>query len=108
VTGDVLWLNITGVVNGRKELSEMYYSPLYDIDVFQEVDVLYPDHIHDPRGIYRSCPPSIHLGYTEIKSPGIPLYPFRVPLGEWEVRAEAFTQDGRRIFYMEGTFNITK
>jgi hypothetical protein len=107
-TGDVPWLNITGAINGRKELGPMYYSPLCDLDVFQEVDVPYPDHSHDPRGMHRSCPPSIHPDYAVIQSPDMPLYPERVPLGEWELRAEAFTQDGRRIFCLEGTFNVTE
>jgi hypothetical protein len=107
-TGDVPWLNIMGAINGRPELGPMYYSPLCDIDVFQDVFVPRPDHENYPIGQHRSCPPSIHPGYAKISSPPIPLYPFAAPVGEWEVRAEATTQDGRRIFCVEGTFNVTR
>lgn len=42
-----------------------------------------------------------------MKSPAMPLSPQEVPEGLWEVRAEATTKDGRRIFCVEGSFNVT-
>ena len=93
----------------------MYFSPLCDIDVFQEILVPYPGQDEDagqdagpevPR-MHRSCPPAIQEGYAEILSPPIPLG-WPVPEGEWEVRAEAMTQDRKRIFCVQGTFNVTK
>jgi len=108
-TGDTPWLNVTGVINGRKELGPMYYAPLCDIDVWQTVHVQRPDG-NDERDSHshRSCPPAIQEGYAVISSPPIPMYPSVAPEGIWEVRAEATTQDGRRIFCVEGSFNVTK
>lgn len=107
-TGDVPWLNITGSINGRPELGPLYYSPLCDIDVYQDIKVQSPagDYDKEPRS-HRSCPPSIHEGYALVSSPPMPLYPFVVPEGRYEIRAEAMTQDGRRIFCVEGAFNVT-
>jgi hypothetical protein len=107
-TGDVPWLNVTGSVNGREELEPFYYSPLCDIDVFQEISVPRPEGDHKQVvGSHRSCPPAIEKGYAEIWSPPMPLNPLMVPEGKYEVRAEATTQDGRRIFCVEGSFDVT-
>jgi len=108
-TGDIPWLNITGIINGRAELTPIYYSPLCDIDVYQDIMVESPAGDYDkfPRS-HRSCPPGIQAGYAEISSPPIPLYPGITPEGRWEIRAEATTQDGRRIFCVEGEFDVTK
>lgn len=57
--------------------------------------------------MHRSCPPNIQEGYAEMSSPPMPLYPEIVPVGRWEIRAEAMTQDGRRIFCVEGDFDVT-
>jgi hypothetical protein len=37
----------------------------------------------------------------------MPLSPQEVPEGKYELRAEARTQDGKRIFCVEGSFDIT-
>ena len=108
-TGDVPWLNVTGAINGRPEREPLYYSPLCDIDVFQEVVVQSPtgDYDQTPR-LHRSCPPSIQSGYAVVSSPPIPLTPLTVPEGRYDLRAEATTQDGRRVFCVEGSFDVTK
>lgn len=106
-TGDVPWLNITGSINGRPEREPLYYSPLCDIDVFQEITVQSPagDYDEKPR-LHRSCPPSIHEGYAIVSSPPMPLSPQTVPEGSYALRAEAMAQDGRRIFCVEGSFDV--
>ncbi len=108
-TGDVSWLNITGSINGRLEREPLYYSPLCDIDVFQAITVQSPagDYDETPR-FHRSCPPSIQEGYALVSSPPMPLSPQTVPEGRYEVRADAMTQDGRRIFCVEGSFYVTR
>lgn len=106
-TGDVPWLNITGSVNGRDELGPVYDAPLCDINVFQKVLVPRPGGGHE--GEYRqhrSCPPGIQKGYATISSPPIPLYPEAFPVGRYDLRAEALTQDGRRIFCVKGEFDV--
>ena len=85
--------------------------------MFQKISVPYPGSDEDildqhkstalPR-FHRACPPAIHEGYTIISSPPMPLTPLTVPEGKFEVRAEAKTQEGKRIFCVEGTFNVTK
>lgn len=87
----------------------MYYSPLCDIDVIQEITIQSPagDYDKEPRS-HRSCPPSIEKGYAVISSPPMPLTPQTVPEGRYEVRAEAVTQDGRIIFCVEGSFDVTR
>jgi hypothetical protein len=84
----------------------MYDSSLCDIEIFQEIVLPRPGG-GSKNGMHRSCPPSIQPGYAWVNSPGIPLYPFMVPVGLYDIRAEAMTQDKRRIFCVEGTFNIT-
>jgi len=107
-TGDVPWLNITGSVNGRQELGPLYDSPLCDIDVFQQMTAPRPGGDGEtPLGLHRSCPSGIKEGYAEVSSPPMPLRPDMVPTGRYELRAEAKTQDGRRIFCVEGSFDIT-
>ncbi|KAK8876994.1 MD-2-related lipid-recognition [Apiospora arundinis] len=109
-TGDVPWLNITGSINGREELEPMFSAPLCDINVFQEIDVPLPGGGHQGGDrMHRSCPPSISTqkkGYAQISSPAIPLYPFAVPAGRWNLTAEAFTQEGKRIFCIKGEFDL--
>lgn len=108
-TGDVPWLNITGTINGHEELEPFYYAPLCDIDVYQKISVPRPDHKPvDLEGLHRSCPPAIQSGYAQIWSPPMPLYSFAVHEGTYVVRAEATTQDGRQIFCVKGSFNITR
>jgi hypothetical protein len=63
---------------------------------------------HNDVRLHRACPPNIQKGYTEISSPPIPLSPMTVPEGKYELRAEARTQDGRRIFCIDGSFDIAK
>ncbi|KAF4459270.1 phosphatidylglycerol phosphatidylinositol transfer [Fusarium albosuccineum] len=107
-TGDVPWLNITGSINGRPELEPMYFSPLCDVDVFQYAEIPIPGSDEKAAlGLHRSCPPSIQDGYAVISSPPIPLRPDMVPTGKWEVRAEAQTQDRRRIFCVKASFDVT-
>ncbi|KAL8724613.1 MAG: hypothetical protein Q9181_006753 [Wetmoreana brouardii] len=107
-TGDVPWLNITGSINGHPEREPLYYSPLCDIDVFQEIIVQSPaGDYHKKPSFHRSCPPSIQGGYAVVSSPPVPLTPQTVPEGRYQVRAEAMTQDGRRIFCVEGSFDVT-
>ncbi|KAI1375832.1 hypothetical protein F4677DRAFT_445994 [Hypoxylon crocopeplum] len=107
-TGDVPWLNITGSINGRQELEPVYNSPLCDIDVFQEMSLPIPGgNDTTPLGMHRSCPPSIQEGYAVVSSPPVPLHPQMVPVGRYELRAEAKTQNGRRIFCVEGSFDVT-
>ena len=107
-TGDIPWLNVTGSINGRPEPEPLYYSPLCDIDIFQEIIVQSPagDYDQKPR-FHRSCPPDIQEGYALISSPPMPLSPQTVPEGRYQIRAEATTQDGRRIFCVEGGFDVT-
>lgn len=114
-TGDFPWLNITGSVNGRPEREPLYYSPLCDIDVFQEISVPTPgsddkfDQNADtePPRMHRACPRAIQKGYVVVSSPPMPLTPQTVPEGKYELRAEAMTQDGKRIFCVEGSFDVT-
>ncbi|TVY34234.1 hypothetical protein LOCC1_G008622 [Lachnellula occidentalis] len=102
-TGDIPWLNVTGSFNGRSELSPLFDAPLCDINVFQQIQLPGQNDV----GTHRSCPPAIQEGYAEIQSPHIPVQPPMVPDGLYEIRANATTQDGRSIFYVEGSFNIT-
>lgn len=107
-TGDVPWLNITGTVDGKAGVEPMYYAPLCDIRVFQDIKVPRPDGRPEvDSNFHRSCPPGIKEGYAVIDQ-GMPLYPIMVPTGTWEVRAEATTQDGRSIFCFEAQFNVTE
>ena len=109
-TGDFPWLNITGSINGRRELEPLYDSLLCDIDVFQEISVPKPgggDELNDEPRMHRACPPNIGMGYAIVSSPPIPLTPQTVPQGKYNLRAEAITQDGKRIFCVEGSFDIT-
>ena len=57
--------------------------------------------------MHRACPPEIGVGYAVISSPPIPLTPLTVPEGKYDLRAEAFTQQGQRIFCIQGTFDVT-
>jgi hypothetical protein len=87
----------------------MYNSPLCDIDVFQEISLPIPGTGGSfPPRMHRSCRPGIRQGYATVSSPPLPLYPQMVPVGRWEIRAEAKTQDGRRIFCVKGEFNVTR
>ncbi|KAK8070579.1 hypothetical protein PG997_010782 [Apiospora hydei] len=111
-TGDgVPWLNITATVNGR-DLGTMVYMPLCDLNVFQKVSLPLPPgsdddgHQTTPVEMHRTCPSGILKGYAEIGSPPMLLYPEFVPIGKWEVRAEAMTREGRRIFCVEGSFGF--
>ena len=112
-TGDFPWLNITGSINGRRELEPLYNSLLCDIDVFQEISVPRPrghddELLHDePPRMHRACPPDIAKGYAVVSSPPMPLTPQTVPEGKYDLRAEAMTQDGKRIFCVEGRFDVT-
>ena len=110
-TGDFPWLNITGSINERRELEPLYNSPLCDIDVFQEFSVPRPggddDELHDEPGMHRACPPDIAKGYAVVSSPPMPLTAQTVPVGKYNLRAEAMTQDGKRIFCVEGVFDVT-
>ena len=109
-TGDFPWLKITGSINGRRELEPLYNSLLCDIDVFQEFSVPRPggdDELNDEARMHRACPPNIGKGYAVVSSPPMPLTPQTVPLGKYNLRAEATTQDGKRIFCVEGSFDIT-
>ena len=62
---------------------------------------------HAAPSMHRACPPDIEKGYAVVSSPPMPLSPDEVPVGEYEIRAEAITQDGKRIFCVEGIFNVT-
>ncbi len=86
----------------------MYYSPLCDIDVFQEIIVQSPagDYDKTPR-LQRSCPPTIEAGYAIVSSPPMPLTTLTAPEGRYKVRVEAITKDGRMIFCVEGDFDVT-
>ena len=109
-TGDFPWLNITGSINGRRELEPLYNSLLCDIDVFQEFSVPRPGGDNELSGeprMHRACPPKIGKGYAVVSSPPMPLTPQTVPQGKYNLRAEATTQDGKRIFCVEGSFDIT-
>lgn len=105
-TGDVPWLNIPGSINYRPELSPMYDAPLCDLDVFQDISVPRPGDGPTADGSHRSCPPSIHKGPGKIQSPPIPIVELELPRGRYKMRAEAMTQDERRIFCTEGEFDI--
>lgn len=113
-TGANPWLNITGSINGRQELSPLYSAPLCDIDVFQELSMPTPTPSVDPSHwsggeprLHRACPPEIGVGYAVVSSPPMPLTPQTVPEGKYDLRAEAMTLDGRRIFCVQGTFDVT-
>ena len=60
-----------------------------------------------PSRMHRACPPDIKKGYAVVSSPPMPLTPQTVPEGKYELRAEAMTQDGKRIFCIEGSFDVT-
>ena len=113
-TGENPWLNITGSINGRQELSPLYNAPLCDIDVFQKLSMhtptpgVEPSHRsrEEPR-LHRACPPEIGVGYAVVSSPPMPLTPQTVPEGKYDLRAEAMTQEGKRIFCVQGAFNVT-
>lgn len=97
-------------VAGNNNDNRFFYGPLCDIDVFQEIQVPIPDKLGGgttPPEMFRSCPSGIKQGYAVITSWPIPLFPGYVPVGWYEARAEAITQDGRRIFCVEGTFEVT-
>ncbi|KAK7946243.1 Phosphatidylglycerol/phosphatidylinositol transfer protein [Apiospora aurea] len=106
-SGDVPWLNITATVNGRG-LGTMFYMPQCDLNLFQKVSLPLPPggggdgYQETPVEMHRVCPSGIRKGYAEISSPPVLLYPEFVPIGKWEVRAEATTREGRRIFCVEG------
>jgi hypothetical protein len=87
----------------------MYDGPLCDINVFQKIPMPVPGH-HDVihKTLHRACPPGINPGYARIEAPPLPLYPFFNLDGKWDVHAEATTDDGRRIFCIEGTFVVHK
>lgn len=87
----------------------MYDAPLCDLDVFQEMPMPRPGHqdVIDT-SLHRACPPGIKPGYTRIESPAMPLYPHFNLEGRWDVHAEANTEDGRRIFCVEGTVVVHK
>lgn len=108
--GDFPWLNITGSINGRRELEPLYNSLLCDIDVFQDVSVPRPGGDNELNGeprMHRACPPNIEKGYAVVSSPPMPLTPQIVPQGKYDLRAEAMTQGGKRIFCVEGSFDVT-
>ncbi|KAH8892993.1 hypothetical protein GQ53DRAFT_745929 [Thozetella sp. PMI_491] len=87
----------------------MYYAPLCDIDVFQRMPMSAPgeEREPDPPRIHRSCPPNIREGYAIVSSPPMPLHPQVVPAGRYEIRAEATTQDMKRIFCLIASFDVT-
>lgn len=60
----------------------------------------------EPR-LHRACPLEIGVGYAVMSSPPMPLTPQTVPEGKYDLRAEATTQEGRRIFCVQGTFDVT-
>ena len=65
-------------------------------------------HEHNAASLmHRACPPDIDKGYAVMSSPPMPLSPDEVPVDTYKLRAEAITQDGKRIFCIEGTFNVT-
>jgi hypothetical protein len=112
-TGANPWLNVTGTINSRQQLSPLYNAALCDIDVWQDLTLptptpgVDPPHYGNMSREHRSCPPEIRVGYAVVESPPMPLYPQQVPEGKWDLRAEATTQEGKRIFCIQGTFNVT-
>ena len=94
----------------------MYFSPLCDIDFSQKISVPNPgsdDDFHKDAGtelprLHRACPLAIRNGYAVVSSPPLPLTALTVPERKFEVQAEATTQDGKSIFCVERSFNITR
>lgn len=81
------------------------------MDEFQEISAPRPrggDELDDEPRIHRACPPDIKKGYAVVGSPPMPLSPQRVPWGKYNIRVEAMTQGGKRIFCVEaqGSFDI--
>ncbi len=60
----------------------------------------------EPR-LHRACPPEIGVGYAVVSSPPIPLTPLTAVVGKYDLRAEAMTLEGRRIFCIQGMFDVT-
>ncbi|KAK0514083.1 hypothetical protein JMJ35_003805 [Cladonia borealis] len=78
-TGPNPWLNVTGSINNRQELSPLYSASLCDIDVFQFISMPTPTPGVDPGDwggrtprLHRSCPPEIGVGWAMVSSPPIP------------------------------------
>ena len=57
--------------------------------------------------LHRSCPPEIGVGWAMVSSPPIPLTPLTAVEGRYELKAEAMTGEGERIFCVEGGFDVT-
>ena len=60
----------------------------------------------EPR-LHRACPPEIGVGYAVVSSPPMPLTPLTAVEGKYDLRAEAMTLEGQRIFCVQGTFDVT-
>lgn len=104
-------VNATYLDEDLPDNNPFFYGPLCDIDVFQKIQVPIPDKLGGgmtPKEMFRSCPSGIREGDAVITSWPIPLWPEYVPVGWYKAKAEAVTQDGRRIFCVEGTFEVTK
>ncbi|KAM7212920.1 hypothetical protein V8F06_011675 [Rhypophila decipiens] len=111
-TGDVPWMtvNTTYLDKDLPGNNPFFWGPLCDIDVLQEISVPIPDSEgggETRADLHRSCPEGIREGYAVLTSWPIPLFPGFVPTGRFHAKAEAITQDGRRIFCVEGTFEVT-
>lgn len=57
--------------------------------------------------MHRACPPNIQKGYADVSSRAMALTPQTVPEGKYELRAEAKTNCGKRVFCIEGKFDVT-
>ena len=109
----IFHINIIKSTNERFKLKFLLNSSLCDINVFSKISVSRPedDHEHNDHDAevrtHRSCPPNIQKGYAVVSSPPLPLSPQTVREGKYELRAEARTQGGKRIFCVEGSFDVT-
>ena len=91
---------------------QVFNAPLCDIDVFREIAIptptpgVDPDHWKSEIRSHRICPPGIKsAGPAFVGVSGISLDD--VLTRRWDLRAEAMTLDGRRIFCVRGEVDLT-